>query len=99
MPPRRPSSGQRQRQENLNAEAVKLFKEKVEFVRMDKETINNFAKASHEYIESLKAKYPDVKKVMDSQDQFKADFADWRQERSGVAPWPYEQYVKGKHLQ
>ena len=86
-------------QENLNAQAVKLFKEKVEFVRMDEDTINSFAKASHEYIEGLKAKYPDVKKVMDSQDQFKADFADWRQERSGVAPWPYEQYVKGKHMQ
>jgi len=36
---------------------------------------------------------------MDSQDQFKADFADWRQERGGIAPWPYEQFVKGKHMQ
>ena len=86
-------------QENLNAEAVKLFKEKVEFVRMDEDTINSFAKASHEYIEGLKAKYPDVKKVMDSQDQFKADFADWRQERGGIAPWPYEMFVKGQHMQ
>ncbi len=86
-------------QENLNAEAVKLFKKKVEFVRMNEATINKFAKASHDYIESLKAKYPDVKKVMDSQDQFKADFADWREERGGVAPWPYEQYVSGKHKQ
>ena len=86
-------------QENLNAEAVKLFKEKVEFVRMDEETINSFAKASHEYIDGLKAKYPDVKKVMDSQDQFKADFADWRQERGGIAPWPYEMFVKGQHMQ
>ena len=66
---------------------------------MDEETINSFAKASHEYIESLKAKYPDVKKVMDSQDQFKADFANWRKERGGVAPWPYEQFVKGQHMQ
>jgi TRAP-type mannitol/chloroaromatic compound transport system substrate-binding protein len=86
-------------QENLNAQAVKLFKEKVEFVRMDDDTLNAFAKASHEYIEGLKAKFPDVKKVMDSQDLFKADFADWRQERSGVAPWPYEMYQSGKHMQ
>jgi TRAP-type mannitol/chloroaromatic compound transport system substrate-binding protein len=86
-------------QENLNAQAVKLFKEKVEFVRMDEDTMNQFAKASHDYIEGLKAKYPDVKKVMDSQDEFKKDFADWRQERSGVAPWPYEDFVKGKHMQ
>jgi len=92
-------------QENLNAQAVKMFKEKVEFIRMDDDTLNSFAKASHEYIEGLKAKYPDVKTVMDSQDEFKKDFADWRMERSGVAPWPYEQYingeqnVKGTHLQ
>ena len=67
--------------------------------KIDEETINKFATASHEYIESLKVKYPDVKKVMDSQDQFKADFADWREERGGIAPWPYEQFVKGKHKQ
>lgn len=86
-------------QENLNAQAVKMFKEKVEFVRMDDDTLNSFAKASHDYIEGLKVKFPDVKKVMDSQDLFKADFADWRQERGGVAPWPYEMYINGKHEQ
>lgn len=85
--------------ENLNAEAIKLYKKKVEFVRMDTETINAFAKASQEYLNELKAKYPDVKKVLDSQDQFKADFAPWREERSGIAPWPYDQFIKGKHLQ
>lgn len=86
-------------QENLNAEAIKLFKQKVEYVRMDADTINEFAKASHDYIEELKVKFPDVKKVMDSQDQFKADFAEWREVRGGVAPWPYEMFVKGKHVQ
>ena len=49
------------------------YEKKVEFVRMDPETIDSFAKASHDYLEGLKAKYPDVKKVLDSQDQFKAD--------------------------
>jgi len=85
--------------ENLNAKAIKMFKEKVEFVRMDEDAINEFAKVSHTYLEDLKAKYPDVKKVLDSQDQFKADFADWREERSGIVPWPYEEFVKGKHKQ
>ena len=91
--------------ENLNTQAIKLLKKKVEFVRMDDDAINTFAKRTHEYLEQLKAKYPDVKKALDSQDQFKADFAEWRDLRSGVAPWPYEQYVngeqhsKGKHLQ
>lgn len=86
-------------QENLNIEAVRLFKQRVEFVKMDPETINEFAKVSHEYLQELKEKFPDVKKALDSQDQFKKDFADWREERSGVAPWPYEMFIQGKHLQ
>jgi TRAP-type mannitol/chloroaromatic compound transport system substrate-binding protein len=86
-------------QENLNIEAIKLFKQRVEFVRMDEDTINAFAKRSHEYIEDLKTKYPDVKKVMDSQDLFKKDFADWREIRGGIAPWPYEMFIQGKHYQ
>jgi len=85
--------------ENLNAKAVKLFKEKVEFVRMDEATIDEFAKASNAYLEGLKAKYPDVKRIMDSQDQFKADFADWREERGGITPWTHEQFIGGKHMQ
>lgn len=85
--------------ENLNAQAIKLFKEKVEFIRMDEDAINAFAKASHEYLEELKAKHPDVKKVLDSQEEFKKDFAEWREERSGIVPWPYEQFIQGKHMQ
>ncbi|MFU8858321.1 MAG: TRAP transporter substrate-binding protein DctP, partial [Deferrisomatales bacterium] len=84
--------------ENLNVQAIELFKQKVEFVRMDPETINAFAKVSHEYLQGLKEKFPDVKKVLDSQDQFKKDFAGWREERSGLAPWPYEMFIQGKHL-
>ncbi len=83
-------------QENLNIEAIKLFKEKVEFVRMDDETLNSFAKRTHEYLEELKAKHPDVKKTLDSQEQLKKDFAEWRGIRSGVAPWPYEMYISGE---
>ena len=83
-------------QENLNMEAIKLFKEKVEFVRMDDETLNSFAKRTHEYLEDLKKKYPDVKKTLDSQEQFKKDFAEWRSIRSGVAPWPYDMYISGE---
>jgi len=47
----------------------------------------------------LKKKYPDVKKVFDSQEKFRKDFAQWRDLRGKVAPWPYDEYVKGKHLQ
>jgi len=85
--------------ENLNAEAVKLFKKKVEFVTMDDETLNTFAKTTKKYLDELKAKNPDVKKALDSQEELKMDFAGWRKERSGVAPWPIDDYIKGQHLQ
>ena len=86
-------------QENLNIEAIERFKGKVEFVRMDDETITNFAKRTKEYLDALKAKYPEVKKVLDSQDKFRKDFAEWREIRSGVTPWPLDDYIAGKRTQ
>ncbi len=80
----------------LNAEAINKFKEKIEFVTMDEETRINFRKTTKEYLDSLKEKYPDVKKVLDSQDAFIEEFASWRDARSGVTPWPYETYIKGR---
>jgi TRAP-type mannitol/chloroaromatic compound transport system substrate-binding protein len=85
--------------ENLNIEAIKLFKEKVEFIKMDPETISAFAQQTKDYLEELKSKNPDVKKVMESQEKFREDFAEWREERSGLAPWPIDDFIKGKHLQ
>jgi len=49
--------------------------------------------------EEVKKKYPDVKKVLESQEKFREDFAQWRMLRGRLAPWPYEMYVKGKHMQ
>ena len=81
---------------NLNIKAIELFKKNVEFIKMDKDTIIAFKKTTKEYLDGLKAKYPDVKKVLDSQEQLIDDFADWRDIRSGIAPWPYETFISGK---
>lgn len=86
-------------QENLNIEAIKLFKKKVEFIKMDEAAISDFAKMTKEYLEELKGKYPNVKVTLDSQEQFKKDFAEWREIRSGLAPWPMDDYISGKRLQ
>ena len=86
-------------QENLNIEAIKLFKQKVEFVKMDNDAITNFAKQTKTYLEDLKAKNPGVKATLDSQELFKKDFAEWREIRSGLAPWPIDDYINGKRLQ
>ena len=85
--------------ENLNVEAINKFKEKIEFVTMDAETRSAFAKKTKEYLESVKAKHPDVKEALDSQEQFKKDFAEWRRQRSGVTPWPIDEYIAGEHMQ
>ena len=86
-------------QENLNIEAIKLFKQKVEFVKMDDDAITNFAKQTKVYLEDLKAKNPGVKATLDSQELFKKDFAEWREIRSGLTPWPLDDYISGKRLQ
>jgi len=83
----------------LDAEAISRFKEKVEIVQMDKDTLIQFRKTTHDYVESLKQKYPDVKKIVDSQEAFLKNFADWRTARGDVAPWPYETYISGKITQ
>lgn len=91
--------------ENLNIKAIEEMGKKVEFVSMDDDTLNEFAKVTQAYLEEVKSKSPDTKKILDSMDLFKKDYAPWRKMRGGVAPWPYEQYIsgeqksKGTHLQ
>jgi len=80
----------------LNAEAINRFAKKVEIVKMDTDTMIAFRKVAKEYIDSVKAKHPDVKKAMDSQEAFMEEYAVWREARSGATPWPYETYITGK---
>ena len=80
----------------LNAEAINRFTENVEIVMMDKETLIEFRKVAKTYLDSVKEKYPDVKKVLDSQEAFIDEYAVWRKARSGVTPWPYETYISGQ---
>ncbi len=82
--------------EGLNIEAIEKMGKKVEYVQMDDATIIEFAKKTKQYLDALSAKNPDVKKVLDSQDKFKKDFAPWRKIRGGVTPWPYDRFVKGE---
>ncbi|MBW2596045.1 MAG: TRAP transporter substrate-binding protein DctP [Deltaproteobacteria bacterium] len=85
--------------QNLNAKAIKLLGKKMEFVKMSDEAMSDFARVTKAYLEELKAKYPDVKKILDSQEKFKEDYAEWREMKSGVAPWPIDDYIAGKHMQ
>jgi len=86
-------------QENLNIEALKIMEKSTEFVKMDDAAIVEFAKVSFAYLDELAAKNPDVKKVLDSQEEFKREYAKWRDLRGRVAPWPKEEVLKGRLLQ
>ena len=81
---------------NLNAEAIRRFKEKSEIVMMDEKAIVDFAKTTQAYMEKVKARCPDCKRLLESQEALKKDFADWRSARAGVTPWPMDEVVKGK---
>jgi TRAP-type mannitol/chloroaromatic compound transport system substrate-binding protein len=85
--------------ENMNIEAIKIMKAKTEFVKLDDATIVDFAKASFDYLNELSAKNPDVKKVLDSQENFKQEFAEWRDLRGRLAPWPQADILKGRLTQ
>jgi len=86
-------------QENLNIEALKIMQKTTEFVKMEDATIIEFAKTTFKYLEDLAAKDPDAKKVLDSQEEFKKEYAFWREMRGGVAPWPKEMVLQGKLYQ
>ncbi len=86
-------------QENLNIEALKIIGKNTEYVKMDDAAIVEFAKVTFKYLDDLSAKNPDVKKVLDSQELFKKEYAQWRDLRSRVAPWPREEILKGRLLQ
>ncbi len=85
--------------QGLNAEAIEILKEKVEFVQMDPETLIEFRKTTQAYLEDLKTKHANAKKILDSQDAFVKEFETWRAARGGVAPWTYETYISGKLFQ
>jgi len=81
---------------SLNADAMTMFKKNVEIIKMDKETIIEFRKVTKTYMDSVKAKYPDVKEALDSQEKFIEEYSIWRDARGGVSPWPYETFIQGK---
>ncbi len=81
---------------NLNAEAIRRFKEKTEIVMMDEAAIVDFAKTTQVYLEKVKERSPDSKRLLESQEALKKDFADWRLARAGVTAWPLNEVVKGK---
>jgi len=86
--------------ERENGRHIEKYKEKgVQFNKASPESLVELRKITHEYLEQLKAKHPDLKKILESQESFIKEMADWKELRSGVSAWPYEDYIKGKHFE
>ena len=80
--------------EMANAKAIAMLKEAgVQFVKMDEETLNEFRKMTDSYVNELKEKYPSVKKIRESQENFIAYHGAWKELRSGVSSWPAEKFL------
>ncbi len=82
--------------ENLNMEAVREIEKSSEFVLMDDTTLIDFANMSNDFLDRLKRENPQVRRVLDSQEQFKEASQRWRELRGRVAPWPRDVYTSGR---
>ncbi len=82
--------------QNLNAQAMNKLKDSVEIVQMDPETLVEFSKVAQEYVNEIKSKHPNAKKILESQESFKKDFEVWRSARENVTPWSHESYSQGR---
>ncbi len=88
------------RSERENARAIEKYKAKgVTFNKSTSESLIEMRKLVKTYLDELKSKHPNLKKVLDSQEAFIKDMSDWKELRMGVAAWPYENYIKGQHTE
>ncbi|MCB4204236.1 TRAP transporter substrate-binding protein DctP [Deferribacterales bacterium Es71-Z0220] len=88
------------RSEAGNAEAIKKYKQEgVTFNKLDDNSLNELRKTTKKYLDGLRAKNPNLDKVLGSQDEFVKNYSEWKDLRSGVSAYPYEDYIKGKHYE
>jgi TRAP-type mannitol/chloroaromatic compound transport system substrate-binding protein len=85
--------------EALNARAMNYLKQHIEIVQMSDQTLIDFCKVAHEYLEAKKAKYPKLKEALESQEALRKEFECWRDARGRVTPWSYETYISGRLTQ
>lgn len=80
----------------LNARAMQFYKDKMEVVRMNDETLVKFTKEIHKYLGELKAKHPLLRKALESQEQLKREFQNWRENRNRLVHQPSETHIEGR---
>ncbi|MGA1847468.1 TRAP transporter substrate-binding protein [Deferribacter abyssi] len=88
------------RSEYNNAKAIeKYMKEGVKFNKLSDESLNELRKTTKAYLDNLRKQSPFLDKVLKSQEDFIAEYSKWKDLRSGVSAYPYQEYINGKHYE
>lgn len=88
------------RSEAGNADAIaKYTKDGVKFNKLDSESLTELRKTTKKFMDGLRAKNPNLDKVLASQDAFIEKYSVWKDLRTGVSAYPYDQYINGKHFE
>ncbi|MDQ7032416.1 MAG: TRAP transporter substrate-binding protein DctP [Desulfonauticus sp.] len=88
------------RSEFNNAKAIEKYKKDgVKFNKLSDKSLNELRKVTKKYLDKLRKENPFLDKVLASQEQFIKEYAQWKDLRSGVSAYPYEEYIKGKHYE
>lgn len=83
-----------------NAKAIEKYeKEGVKFHKLSDESLNELRKTTKKYLDNLRKQSPFLDKVLTSQEKFISQYSKWKELRSGVSAYPYEEYIKGKHYE
>lgn len=88
------------RQESLNMEqARQMSLQELNAAKEAKNPVSAGIARAVKYLEELKSSSSEARKALESQEQFKRDFALWREVRGGLAPWPLDQVIQGRQVQ
>lgn len=88
------------KREYENAVAIEKYKKDgVKFNKLDAESLIELRKATKEVLDNSRKKDAMLDKVLSSQEKFIELYSNWKDTKSGVSNYPYEDYIKGKHYE
>jgi TRAP-type mannitol/chloroaromatic compound transport system substrate-binding protein len=88
------------RSEKKNAEAILKYQtEGVSFNKLDAQSLNELRKTTDAYLTKLRLTNPLLDKILGSQNDFIAEYSVWKDLRGGVAAFPKDEYLSGKHYE
>ncbi len=88
------------RSEYYNGVYVEKYKKDgAKFNKLTDKSLDKLRKTTKEYLDGLRSKHKFLNKVLESQDSFIKQYANWKVLRSGVSDYPYKMYMSGYHYE